>query len=135
MHRVDTSIHILLVEDDSIDILHMKYGLREYHVTNILDVAVTAVEALAKIYEKKETAFPTPKMIILDINLPKMNGFEFLKILQKDPKYKSIPVIIVSTSNSDSDQATAKDFNVAGYFTKPLNLEEFMPLYDKIIAA
>jgi CheY-like chemotaxis protein len=128
----DSSIHVLLVEDDTVDVLHVKYGLREYNVKNTLDVVSNGTGALEQIYKQEEHNV-IPKVILLDINMPKMNGFEFLKKLKLDPKFKTIPVIIVTTSNAKRDQDEAHNLQVAGYFIKPLNFEEFMPLYNQII--
>ena len=131
MNILDTSIHVLLIEDDMVDVLHIKYGFREYNIKNTLDVANNGIKALNKLYDKEAHL---PKLIILDINIPKMNGFELLKKLKMHPQYKLIPVVMVTTSNAVQDRKAAADLNVAGYFIRPLKFEEFMPLYSKIVS-
>jgi DNA-binding NarL/FixJ family response regulator len=74
---------------------------------------------------KAKKIIPTPKIILLDINMPKMNGIEFLRELRKDPELKCLSVFVMSTSNEDSDKIDAYNLNVAGYIIKPLSFEKF----------
>jgi len=67
---------------------------------------------------------PTPRIILLDINMPKMNGIEFLKKLRADPDLKSICVFVLSTSDQDRDIVHAHEYNVAGYIVKPVDVEK-----------
>jgi CheY-like chemotaxis protein len=69
---------------------------------------------------------PLPKIIILDINMPKMNGIEFLKIMRENERLKNISVFVMTTSNEDSDKINAYNLNVAGYILKPLSFEKFL---------
>jgi CheY-like chemotaxis protein len=130
----DKTLKILLVEDDEVDILHIKYGFRECKILNTLEIVsdgATALEILVNA-EKNHLNNKIPNIIFLDINLPRMNGFTFLEKLQAYPTLKLIPVIIISTSISDADKKKAADFAVVGYFSKPLQFEEFITLYKNM---
>lgn len=131
MEIFDSSVHVLLIEDDIVDILHIEHGFRKYNIKNSIDITNSGADALEKIYGTNPIA--TPKVIILDINMPKINGFEFLRKLKLDVRFKDIPVIIVTTSNAYRDMEMARSLNVSGYFTKPLKFEQFIPLYTQII--
>ena len=132
---LDRSISVLLIEDDEIDIKAIKYGFAEFNIKNKLIVARTGVEALEKLcgLNGVKRFIPIPKVILLDINMPKMNGFELLQKLQDYKHCYSIPIIIITTSDSEYDKKTAQSFNVSGYFVKPVNFEEFIPIYKRII--
>ncbi len=131
----DSNLHVLLVEDDAIDIKYIKYGFSEYGIKNTLTVVGNGVEALDKIYGRNKVAKmdPSPKVIILDNNMPKMNGLEFLKILRSDPQFSALTVFILSSSGADRDMKAVQGLNVAGYFLKPLDFDAFLPLYKSIV--
>lgn len=129
-----TDIHVLLVEDDIVDSLNIKYGFKKNNLENTLNIAENGAEALEYFDNISGEKNVTPKLIILDINMPKMNGFEFLRKLRHNPLYKSIPVVIVTTSNSQQDIEESKKFNnVVGYFVKPLNFEKFLDIYKNVV--
>ncbi len=135
MNIADSSLHVLLVDDDEIDIKNIKYGFKAHKIKNTLDIAKTSADAWSFLHYK-DTApneAQRPKLILLDINLPKINGLELLKKLRADPMLKSIPVIMVTNSDSASDKQTAEDLDAAGYFIKPIIFEQFMVLYKKLI--
>jgi CheY-like chemotaxis protein len=116
-------LNILLVEDDEVDIMNVKRAFSKNNITSPLFVANNGVEAL-EMLEKQ--IIPLPKIIILDINMPKMNGIEFLKIIREDERFKNISVFVMTTSNEDSDKINAYNLNVAGYILKPLSFEKFL---------
>ncbi|MEC5164357.1 CheY-like chemotaxis protein [Flavobacterium sp. PL11] len=116
-------LNILLVEDDEVDIMNVKRAFSKNNITSPLFVANNGVEAL-EMLEKQ--IIPLPKIIILDINMPKMNGIEFLKIIREDETFKNISVFVMTTSNEDSDKINAYNLNVAGYILKPLSFEKFL---------
>jgi CheY-like chemotaxis protein len=116
-------VSILLVEDDEVDVMNVKRAFSKNNIKNPLFVAGNGVEAL---YMLNNVIAPLPKIIILDINMPKMNGIEFLKLLRKDEKLKSISVFVMTTSNEESDKINAYNLNVAGYILKPLSFEKFV---------
>lgn len=133
MRLLDESISVLLIEDDEVDIKNIKYSFEEFNIKNTLIVATNGKKALDMLYGRDHKKITKPKIIFLDINMPKMNGFEFLKQLQTDKHFSTIPVIIITTSASDSDKKIARTFHVAGYFVKPLNFKKLFPLYQRII--
>jgi len=116
-------VSILLVEDDEVDVMNVKRAFSKNNIKNPLFVAGNGVEALEML---NNTLVPLPRIIILDINMPKMNGIEFLKLLRKDEKLKSISVFVMTTSNEESDKINAYHLNVAGYILKPLSFEKFV---------
>ncbi|MBL6963206.1 MAG: response regulator [Bacteroidetes bacterium] len=122
-------ISILLVEDDEVDIINVKRAFKKNKISNPLEVARNGIEAL----EILRTAGKLlPKIIILDINMPKMNGIEFLKEIRKDDRLKMISVFVMTTSNQDSDKINAYNLNVAGYIIKPLSFEKFVSSVAKL---
>jgi CheY-like chemotaxis protein len=116
-------VNILLVEDDEVDVMNVKRAFSKNNIKNPLFVAGNGVEALEML---ESDIVPLPKIIILDINMPKMNGIEFLKVMRANEKFKNITVFVMTTSNEDSDKIKAYDLNVAGYILKPLSFEKFL---------
>jgi CheY-like chemotaxis protein len=116
-------VNILLVEDDEVDVMNVKRAFSKNNIKNDLYVAGNGVEALEML---RGSIVPLPRIIILDINMPKMNGIEFLKELRKDENLKNISVFVMTTSNEDSDKINAYNLNVAGYILKPLSFEKFI---------
>jgi CheY-like chemotaxis protein len=124
----DRLLNILLVEDDSVDVMNVQRAFSKNHITNPLHVAYNGVEALNMLRGQngKPKLSPTPRIILLDINMPKMNGLEFLKELRSDPELQSISVFVMTTSNDEQDKIEAYRLNVAGYILKPLSFEKFV---------
>ncbi|MFE3871116.1 response regulator [Flavobacterium sp. ZS1P70] len=116
-------VNILLVEDDEVDVMNVKRAFSKNNIKNELFVAGNGVEALDML---RTSIVPLPRIIILDINMPKMNGIEFLKNLRDDDNLKNISVFVMTTSNEDSDKINAYNLNVAGYILKPLSFEKFI---------
>ncbi|MBT3801774.1 MAG: response regulator [Bacteroidetes bacterium] len=119
----ETQLSIMLVEDDEVDIMNVKRAFKKNNITNPIMVARNGLEALDML---TKPGIALPKVIILDINMPRMNGIEFLKEIRKDEKLKMISVFVMTTSNQDSDKIKAYDLNVAGYILKPLSFEKFV---------
>ncbi|SDW33887.1 response regulator [Flavobacterium degerlachei] len=116
-------VNILLVEDDEVDVMNVKRAFAKNNIQNPLFVAGNGVEALEML---NNSIVPLPRIIILDINMPKMNGIEFLRLMREDDKFKNISVFVMTTSNEDSDKIDAYNLNVAGYILKPLSFEKFL---------
>ncbi len=116
-------INILLVEDDEVDIMNVKRAFKRNNINNPLYIARDGEEALTMLRDK---VVPFPKIAIIDINMPKMNGIELLKEIRKDEELKIISVFVLTTSNVDSDIIEAYNLNVAGYILKPLSFEKFV---------
>lgn len=119
-------INILLVEDDEVDIMNVQRAFKKNNINNPLFIARNGVEALDILRGKNpDSKIPGPKVILLDINMPRMGGLEFLRELRKDTELKSTSVFVMTTSNEESDKIAAYDLNVAGYILKPLSFEGF----------
>jgi len=116
-------VNILLVEDDEVDIMNVQRAFKKNSIHNPLFIARNGLEALEML---RSGTVPFPQIIILDINMPKMNGIEFLKELRADKDLKSASVYVMTTSNEDSDIINAYNLNVAGYILKPLSFEKFV---------
>jgi CheY-like chemotaxis protein len=124
----DKIVNILLVEDDQVDVMNVQRAFKKNNILNPLTIAFNGVEALDKLRgtNGEEKITPAPQIILLDINMPKMNGLEFLKELRADPVLHPISVFIMTTSNDDKDRFEAYNYNVAGYVIKPITFENFV---------
>ena len=120
-------VNILLIDDDEIDRMNVKRAFTKLNINNPLHMAEDGVEGLAMLRgETNIKIIPRPRMILLDINMPRMNGLEFLRELRADPDLQSISVFILTTSNEERDKVTAYNLNVAGYILKPLEPQHFI---------
>ena len=120
---------VLLVEDDTIDAMTVRRAFKDLTVANSLAHALNGEEALA--YLRDETN-ERPCVILLDLNMPKMNGTEFLKIVKADPSLKRIPVVVLTTSNEERDIVESFRFSVAGYIVKPVDYRKFVEAIQTI---
>ena len=120
--------NILLVEDDEVDVMNVKRAFKKNNITNPLYMAANGLEALVMLRGNgNPPVIPLDRrLVLLDINMPKMNGIEFLRELRADPQLKPIPVIILTTSNEDRDKVEAYNLNVAGYILKPVAFSSFV---------
>lgn len=119
----DHLLNILLVEDDEVDVMNVKRAFAKGHITNPLFVAGDGLEALERLRGGE-----VPKgrrLILLDLNMPRMNGIEFLRELRKDPELAPTPVIVLTTSNDERDKVEAYNLHVAGYLLKPVTFINF----------
>lgn len=126
-------IHILLVDDNEGDILLTREALEEAKIVNRISVAYDGIEAIR--FLKAAPPFThrdTPDLILLDINLPKMDGKEVLSIIKSDPELRRIPVIMLTTSSSEKDILASYDNHANCYITKPVDLERFMEVVRTI---
>jgi CheY-like chemotaxis protein len=116
-------LNILLVEDDEVDVMNVRRAFERNRLTNALFVAGNGLEALAMLKEKQ---IPTDRrLVLLDLNMPKMNGIEFLEALRADPELSGTPVVVLTTSNDEQDKHDAYNLNVAGYLLKPVTFNSF----------
>jgi len=117
---------ILLVEDDRVDIMTVQRALKKNSISNPLHVARTGLEALAMLrgdgYPKLD---PRLLHILLDLNLPKMGGLEFLREVRADPELKSLKIIVLTSSNEPRDRKAAFQHEVDDYIVKPHSFDEF----------
>ena len=116
---------ILLVEDDEVDIMNVKRAFKKNNVSNPLIIAHNGIEAL-EILRSTAVDAPKPKIILLDLNMPRMGGIEFLKEIRQDSELSSLSVFVMTTSNEDGDKIDAFNLNVAGYILKPLSMDRFI---------
>ncbi len=119
-------LHILLVEDDQIDQMNVKRAFERNKIMNPLYIAENGVEALEMLRDGRVPG--ERRLILLDLNMPRMNGIEFLKNLRADPNLGHTPVVVLTTSNDEQDKVNAYDFNVAGYLLKPVTFTNFVEL-------
>ncbi len=124
----DKMINILLVEDDEVDVMNVQRAFKKNNITNPLYFASNGLEALSILRgSDKEINIPqVRRIILLDLNMPKMNGIEFLRELRADEQLQSIPVIVLTTSNEDKDKVETYKLNVAGYILKPVTFSNFV---------
>lgn len=113
---------VLLVEDDSVDQMTVKRAFRDARITNRLDIAENGLEALDLLRGNAGL----PCLILLDLNMPKMNGIEFLQELRKDEQLQGLSVVVLTTSREESDKIESFRLNVAGYMIKPVDYHQFV---------
>ncbi|MBI4877121.1 MAG: response regulator [Acidobacteria bacterium] len=123
------NIRILLVEDDVVDVMTVRRALKDLHVTNPLDVAGDGEEALNRLQDQ---ANQRPGLILLDLNMPRMNGIELLKELKQHEILRRIPVVVLTTSREDEDRVASFDLSVAGYMIKPVDYIRFVEVIRTI---
>jgi len=114
---------ILLVEDDEVDVMSVKRSLKDLKVSNRLDVSGNGEEALEFLSEPQNDL---PCIILLDINMPKMNGIEFLRIIKQDDRFKRIPVVVLTSSREEQDKMESFGLGVSGYMVKPADYKKFV---------
>ena len=125
-HSVDP-IDILLIEDNPGDVRLSQEALEENKVHNRLFVAYDGVEALTFLHREGQFAeAPRPDLILLDLNLPKMDGREVLAEIKSDANLKRIPVVILTTSSADQDIIRSYNLHANCYITKPVDLDQFL---------
>ena len=114
---------ILLVEDDRVDAMTVRRALKEINVVNQLDIVGDGEEALAFLRDPENEG---PCIILLDLNMPRMNGIEFLRVVKRDETLKRIPVVVLTTSGEEQDKMNSFDLGVAGYMIKPVDYHQFV---------
>jgi len=113
---------ILLIEDDELDIISVERSLKKIESGFILHTAYNGIEAFKML---RDTNIPLiPDVILLDINMPRMNGIEFLELLRADQTLKDIKVFVMTTSSETSDRSAAEKLGISGYILKPLNYND-----------
>jgi chemotaxis family two-component system response regulator Rcp1 len=126
-------VEILLVEDNPGDIRLTEEALKEGKIRNNLYVATDGVEAMDFLRKQNKFAgVPVPDLILLDMNLPKKSGIEVLEEIKKDPLLKIIPVVMLTTSQSEKDILKAYELFVNCFVTKPVGFESFIEVIKSI---
>jgi len=120
---------ILLVEDDNVDTMTVTRALKEIHVSNNIINVGNGIEALEYLRNKNNER---PCIILLDLNMPKMNGIEFLEVVKQDEELKMIPVVVLTTSKEEQDKVDSFRLSVAGYMIKPVDYRQFVEVVRTI---
>ncbi|MES2148504.1 MAG: response regulator [Pseudomonadota bacterium] len=120
---------ILLVEDDQVDVMTIRRALKEIHVVNPVVNVENGEQALAYLHDPDQER---PCIILLDLNMPIMNGTEFLHLVKKDQSCKRIPVIVLTTSSEEKDKLDSFNLGVAGYMAKPVDYRQFVEMMRSI---
>lgn len=123
----DKLLHILLVDDDDVDVMNVERAFRKNNIVNPLYVARDGLEALEMLRTDGAGGVPKERrLILLDLNMPRMNGLEFLRELREDPELRYLTVIVLTTSDDERDKVEAYNLNVAGYIIKPVTFLAFV---------
>ncbi|MFA9218996.1 MAG: response regulator [Sphingomonadaceae bacterium] len=120
---------ILLIEDDRVDVMTILRALKEIRVVNPVVNMEHGEAGLAYLHDP---ASARPCIILLDLNMPIMNGIEFLQQAKQDPSLRSIPVIVLTTSEEQQDKVRSFDLGVAGYMAKPVDYRRFVEMMRSI---
>lgn len=123
----NNQVSILLVEDDYLDIMNVERELKKLNINLPLYVARNGREALNMLKGEggAERIYPLPSVVLLDINMPRMNGIEFLEAVRADPQLMNLNVFIMTTSNEETDRLAAQNLRATGYIVKPLSFDKF----------
>ena len=124
-----TNKPILLVEDDQVDTMTVIRALKDIHVTNPLVQQENGEDALNYLRDSNNEK---PCIILLDLNMPIMNGVEFLQVMKHDDQLKGIPVVVLTTSEEQQDKVSSFNLGVAGYMAKPVDYRQFVEVMRSI---
>jgi CheY-like chemotaxis protein len=126
-------IEVLLVEDDPGDVLMTREAFEDNKVKNHIEVVSNGVDAVAYLRREGEYAdAPTPDLVLLDLNLPRMDGREVLAVIKNDPALQSIPVVVLTTSEAEEDVLRSYQLHANAYVTKPVDFEAFIKVIRQI---
>ncbi len=135
MANTEKSVQILLVEDNTVDVRLTQEVFRDGTMINDLHVARDGVEAMDFLHHRDEFAdSERPDLVILDLNMPRKDGREVLAEMRADPALRSIPVAVLTTSQSDADIAASYELGANCFLTKPVTLSEFIDVIHSIEA-
>ncbi len=131
--KIENMIEILLVEDNPGDARLAKEALRESRIMNNLHMVDDGEKALDFLHQKGEyLKAPHPDLVLLDLNLPKISGHEVLAVIKSEDSLRKIPVVVLSISSSQKDIEESYNLNANCYVTKPLDLNEFIQVFETI---
>ena len=124
-----TNKPILLVEDDQVDTMAVTRALKQIHVTNPVVHRENGEDALNYLQDENSDK---PCIIFLDLNMPIMNGMEFLQAVKNDERLRYVPVVVLTISEEQEDKVGSFDFGVAGYMSKPVDYQQFVEIMQKV---
>ncbi len=126
---MNNKLTILLIEDDTIEVMKFNRTISKLGYTHKIIEAKNGEEALDLLYKKDRL----PDIILLDLNMPKLNGIEFLSALKQDNELRYIPTIILTTSNNRKDVLECYKIGIAGYIIKPLKFDDYVELIKRLL--
>ena len=126
----ERTVNILLVEDDRVDVMNVRRAFEKSRITIPLHTVRDGEEALEAL--RSGTVPRERLMILLDLNMPRMNGIEFLRELRSDPDLRHLPVVVLTTSDDERDRLDAWELNVAGYIVKPVTFLSFVEAMNTV---
>lgn len=128
-----SQIEVLLVEDDPGDVLMTREAFADYKVANTLNVVQDGADAMAFLRREGEHADARrPDLVLLDLNLPRMDGREVLEAIKSDPELASIPVVVLTTSEAEEDVLRSYSLHANAYVTKPVDFDRFIEVVRQI---
>lgn len=131
--EADREIQVLLVEDDPGDVLMTREAFEDYKVHNQLHVVNDGEQAMAFLRQEGEYAgLPRPDLVLLDLNLPRMDGRQVLDAIKSDPELSSIPVVVLTTSEAEDDVLRSYSLHANAYVTKPVDFVRFIDVVRQI---
>jgi len=131
--EAEREIQVLLVEDDPGDVLMTREAFEDYKVHNQLHVVNDGEQAMAFLRQEGEYAdLPRPDLVLLDLNLPRMDGRQVLDAIKSDPELSSIPVVVLTTSEAEDDVLRSYSLHANAYVTKPVDFERFIEVVRQI---
>jgi CheY-like chemotaxis protein len=126
-------IDVLLVDDDAADALMVEEAFESHEIPARLHVVVDGLEGLAFLRREREYAgVPRPHLVLLDLNMPRMDGRETLTVIKNDPALSAIPVVVLTTSAAEADVLSSYQLHASAYVTKPIDLDAFTDVIHKI---
>ena len=129
----ERQIEVLLVEDDPGDVMMTREAFQDYKVHNQLHVVSDGAEAMAFLRQEGEYAgHPRPDLVLLDLNLPRMDGRQVLESIKSDPELASIPVVVLTTSENEDDVLRSYSLHANAYVTKPVDFQRFIEVIRHI---
>ena len=129
----ERQIEVLLVEDDPGDVMMTREAFQDYKLHNELHVVSDGAEAMAFLRHEGEYAGrPRPDLVLLDLNLPRMDGRQVLEAIKSDPELASIPVVVLTTSENEDDVLRSYSLHANAYVTKPVDFQRFIEVVRQI---
>jgi two-component system response regulator len=135
MNKIDNKVSILMADDDPDDQVLLQEALRENNISNavcFVENGEELIEFLTKKGKFEGKDCVTPGLILLDLNMPKMDGREALKLVKADPVFKKIPIVVLTTSRADSDVIECYDLGVNSFISKPVNFHDLVEVTREI---